>query len=126
LRVFLQHFWTFSLSRRAGIWQRLLVSEIVSESPPVFKTWGRGLVQRWKVVQRLVEEGQATGEFRADADAAVAARLIISGLSHQALFHVHFGLNKIAPLGTNRIFESSLEQFLQSLRPPSRQRRHPR
>jgi TetR/AcrR family transcriptional repressor of nem operon len=117
IRVFLDHFWTFCLTRRAGIWQRLLVSEIVTEAPPVFRTWGRGLVQRWNRVQRLIEEGQTSGEFRSDVDAAVAARLIISGLWHQAFFHVHLGVNKIEPLATDRIFESAVEQFLYSLRP---------
>jgi len=119
LRVFLDHFWTFCLTKRAGIWQRLLVSEIVTEAPPVFKTWGRGLVLRWNTVQRLIEEGQASGEFRPEADAAVAARLIISGLWHQAFFHVHLGVNKIEPLDTGRIFESAVEQFLFALGPHS-------
>ena len=38
----------------------------------VFAAWARGLVQRWRFVERLIKEGQTTGEFRRSADAAVA------------------------------------------------------
>jgi AcrR family transcriptional regulator len=117
LRAFLRYFWDFSLTPPAGVWQRLLVSEIVTEAPQIFGAWAEGLVQRWQRVEALIHEGQHTGEFRADADAAVAARLIVSGLSHQALFHVHFDVNRLAPCDVDRIFESSFEQFIRSLVP---------
>jgi hypothetical protein len=104
----------------AGQWQRLLVSEIVTEAPDVFAAWARGLVQRWRLVEQLIEEGQRAGEFRRDADAAVAARMIVSGLSHQALFHVHFGLRRFAACSIDRLFESAVEQLLHGLRPSPR------
>ena len=118
LQLFLREFWAMSLTMHAGQWQRLLVSEIVTEAPDVFAAWARGLVQRWRLVQQLIEEGQRHGEFRKDADAAVAARLIVSGLSHQALFHVHFGLRRFAACATDRLFESAVEQLLRGLQPP--------
>jgi AcrR family transcriptional regulator len=122
LRLFLHEFWAMSLSSQAGLWQRLLVSEIVTEAPDVFAAWARGLVQRWRLVERLIEEGQRTGEFRRDVDAEVAARMVISALSHQALFHVHFGMRRFAPCAVDRIFNSALEQLLHSLRPTKHQR----
>jgi AcrR family transcriptional regulator len=117
LQLFLRDFWTVSLTMHAGQWQRLLVSEIVTEAPDVFAAWARGLVQRWRLVEQLIVEGQRTGEFRRDADAAVAARMIVSALSHQALFHVHFGLRRFAACPTDRLFASALEQLLHGLRP---------
>jgi AcrR family transcriptional regulator len=124
LRLFLREFWTVSLTPQAGLWQRLLVSEIVTEAPDVFAAWARGLAQRWRLVQRLIEEGQRTGEFRRDADAAVVARMIVSALSHQALFHVHFGLRRFAACNTERLVASAVEQLLHGLRPaPLRSRR---
>jgi AcrR family transcriptional regulator len=120
LRLFLQQFWTMSLTPQAGLWQRLLVSEIVTEAPGVFAVWARGLVQRWWVVEGLIREGQQTGEFRSDADAEVAARLIVSALSHQALFHVHFRMRRFAPCGVDRLFAAAVEQFLHGLRPDVR------
>lgn len=124
LQLFLREFWTVSLTPQAGLWQRLLVSEIVTEAPDVFAAWARGLVQRWRLVEELIKEGQRAGEFRRDADAAVAARMIVSALSHQALFHVHFGLRRFAACNTDRLFESAVEQLLHGLRPaPGRARR---
>jgi AcrR family transcriptional regulator len=120
LQLFLHEFWTISLTMHAGQWQRLLVSEIVTEAPDVFAAWARGLVQRWRLVEQLIEEGQRAGEFRRGADAAVAARMIVSGLSHQALFHVHFGLRRFAACSTDRLFESAVEQLLHGLRPSPR------
>jgi AcrR family transcriptional regulator len=116
LRLFLEEFWTMSLTTQAGLWQRLVVSEMVTEAPDVFAAWGRGLVRRWRFVQALIEEGQRNGEFRRSADAAVTARMILSALSHQALFHVHFGLRRIAPCKVDRLFESSMDQLLHGLR----------
>jgi TetR/AcrR family transcriptional regulator, cholesterol catabolism regulator len=120
LRMFLHQFWTMSLTEQAGLWQRLLASEIVTEAPDVFAVWAKGLVQRWRFVEQLIKEGQRAGEFRRDADAAVAARLIVSGLSHQALFHVHFGMRRFAPCDLNRLFDSAMDQLLFGLRSPRR------
>jgi len=116
LRLFLREFWDMSLTLQAGLWQRLLVSEIVTEAPDVFAAWARGLVQRWRMVERLIREGQRSGEFRRTVDAEVAARAIVSALSHQALFHVHFGLRRFAPCAPERLFNSAVDQFLEGLR----------
>ncbi len=120
LTDYLRQFWEMSLTPQAGVWQRLLVSEIVTEAPDVFAAWARGLVQRWRLVARLIREGQARGEFRRDGDADVAARAIISALSHQALLHVHFGIHRFARCAPDRLFTSTVEPFLAGLRPPSR------
>lgn len=120
LRLFLRQFWIVSLTPHSGLWQRLLVSEIVTEAPDVFAAWARGLVQRWRLVEQLIKEGQRTGEFRRDADAAVAARLVVSALSYQALFHVHFGVRRFAACDTDRLFGSAVEQLLHGLRPAPR------
>jgi AcrR family transcriptional regulator len=118
LTAFLRHFWDVQLTPAVGVWQRLIVSEIVTDSPPIFRAWAKGLVNRWAVVERLIREGQATGEFTPDADATVAARMIISGLSHQALFHQHLGIRKLAPCDLDRLLDAALEQFFASLTAP--------
>ena len=117
LTAFLRFLWEHALTPHAGMWQRLLVSEIVTAAPQIFDIWARAVVGRWHQVEALIREGQASGEFRADADAAVAGRTIVSALSYQALFHVHFDLRVIDPCGIDRIFDSALEQFFYSLRP---------
>jgi AcrR family transcriptional regulator len=124
LRTYLRHFWDRSLTSHWGIWQRMLISEIVAEAPQIFHAAAEGLVGRWKTVARLIEEGQSAGEFRRDVNAAVAARMIVSGLSHQALFHEHLGVKRLAPCDLDHIFDSAFQQFLISLSGPV-PRRHP-
>ncbi len=122
LTDYLRHFWQMSLTPQAGVWQRLLVSEIVTTAPDVFGAWARGLVQRWRLVERLIREGQARGEFRRGVDAEVAARAIVSALSHQALLHVHFGVGRFCRCSPDRLFTSTVDAFLEGLRPSPRRR----
>ena len=120
LRLFLEDFWTNALTAQSGLWQRMVVGEMAKDAPDVFAAWARGLVQRWKFVETLIEEGQKSGEFRADSDAAVAARLIVSALTHQALFHVHLGVRRFAPCALDRLFDSSMTLLLDGIRRPAR------
>jgi AcrR family transcriptional regulator len=120
LRLFLHESWRMSLTTQSGLWQRLIVGEMATDAPEVFAAWARGLVQRWRLVEALIREGQNSGEFRRSADAAVTARLIVSALSHQALFHVHLGVRRFAPCSVDRLFEASMDHLLHGLRPSVR------
>lgn len=120
LRVILDEHWRHALTTQSGLWQRLVVGEMAKDAPEVFATWARGDVLRWKAVEAVIKEGQAIGEFRADADAAVAARLIVAGLAHLALFHVHLGMNRFAPCALDRLFDSSLDLLLRGVRATTR------
>ena len=119
LALFLDDVWTTALTAQAGLWQRLIVGEMASEAPDVFAAWARGLVQRWRFVERLIKEGQANGEFRVAADAAAVARLIVSALSHQALFHVHLGVSRFAPLDLYRLFRANIDLLMRGIRSPA-------
>jgi AcrR family transcriptional regulator len=116
LRLFLQRFFRMALSPQTGLWQRLLMSELVTDAPHVFAAWARGLVERWRLVEALIHDGQAAGEFRPDLDGQAAARLVLSALSHQALFHVHFGVRRFAPYPTRRLGDEMINQFVSGLR----------
>ncbi len=115
LRIFLGDFWALSLTPESGLWQRVVMAEMPAEAPRVFTAWARGLAQRWRFIARLITEGQRSGEFRRGADAAVASRFILSALTHQALLHVHLGVRRIAPCSNDRLFRSSVEQWLNGL-----------
>ena len=119
LRLFLEDFWTTSLTTQSGLWQRMVVGEMAKEAPDVFAAWAKGLVQRWRFVEKLIREGQESGEFRPSADAAVVARLIVSSLAHQALFHVHLGVSRFARCAIDRLFDSSMDLLLHGIRPPA-------
>jgi AcrR family transcriptional regulator len=95
---------------------RLLVGEVSVEFPAVFRMWAEeGPINGWRLVRALIEEGIATGEFRQDVDAEVAARLVLSGLMLQAALHVHLGLDELAPCDHDRIFDSSVDLFMHGL-----------
>jgi AcrR family transcriptional regulator len=95
---------------------RLLVGEVSVEFPAVFRTWAEeGPIHGWRLLRTLIEEGVATGEFRQDVDADVAARLVLSGLMLQAALHVHLGLDELAPCDHDRIFDSSVDLFMHGL-----------
>jgi hypothetical protein len=113
--MFLGDFWALSLTSESGLWQRAVMAEMPAEAPRVFTAWARGLAQRWRFIARLITEGQRSGEFRRGADAAVASRFILSALTHQALLHVHLGVRRIAPCSNDRLFRSSVEQWLNGL-----------
>jgi hypothetical protein len=99
---------------------RVAPEQMPAEAPRVFAAWARGVAQRWRFVERLIKEGQTTGEFRRGADAAVASRFILSALTYQALLHVHLGMRRFAPCSTDRLFDASVDQWLQGLRSTAR------
>lgn len=119
LRLFLEELWAHSQTPQYGLWQRMIVGEMVDEAPEVFAAWAQGLVRQWRFAERLIRQGQADGEFRRGVDAAVTARLMVSGLAHEALFHMHLGLSRFAPCSLDRLFRSSLDLFLNGLRAPA-------
>lgn len=95
---------------------RLLVGEVSVEFPAVFRLWAEeGPIHGWNLVRTLIEEGVASGEFRRDVDAEVAARLVLSGLMLQAALHIHLGLDELMPCDHDRIFDSSVDLFLHGL-----------
>lgn len=97
---------------------RLVVQAAAHEVPAVFHRWlADGPVRAWQVVADLVREGQAMGEFRPDADADVAARVLLSGLMLQAVWRPHAEHVPGLALDPDRLLDSALDLFLHGLRP---------
>jgi AcrR family transcriptional regulator len=95
----------------------LLIRGIAHEVPRVHDRWLRdGPVRLWSLVAGLVEEGQRAGEFRADADGEVAARLLISGLILQRLWNEDADNIPEIAIDQGRLIDASIELFLASLR----------
>ncbi len=116
LRTFLMDFWNRAVMPQAGLFQQMLTTEIAADAPDVFAAWARGVVARWRTVERLIREGQRRGEFRRDVNAPVAARSMLSALSYQALYHVHFRMNRYAPFASSRLCSAMVDEFLRGLR----------
>lgn len=116
IRLALRKIWAHWLEPGWGHALRLMLGEVSLEFPALFRMWAEaGPIHGWSLVRDLVEEGQRSGEFRRDADAEVAARVVVSGLMLQAGLHVHMGLSDLAPCDTDRIFDSAVEVFLRGL-----------
>jgi AefR-like transcriptional repressor, C-terminal domain len=86
--------------------------------PDVYREWLlTGPVKGWQLVARLIDEGKATGEFRADADGEVAARLLTSGLMQQLNWMRAGCLGDEAAIDRDRLIDSALDLVLRGLRP---------
>jgi len=99
----------------------LLVQGIAHEAPEAFRRWlAGGPTASAKLIASLVREGQARGEFRADADADVAARMLISGLLQQTVWQQYATDVPGLAVAQDRLVDSALELFLHGLRPIGR------
>lgn len=100
-----------------GALLRLMVGEVVIEAPELFRDWfAESVEQGGRDLAAIIREGQASGEFRADADADVAARQFISAVFMQALMQ-HHGVGAADSLPQQRRIEGGVELFLHALRP---------
>jgi AcrR family transcriptional regulator len=95
----------------------LLIRGIAHEVPRVHERWLKnGPVRLWRLVAGLIDEGIRAGEFRADADSDVAARLLISGIILQRMWLEHAEAVPALAIDDGRLLDSAVELFLASLR----------
>jgi AcrR family transcriptional regulator len=101
----------------------LLLQGISHEAPSAFHKWlAGGPTKSAELIASLVREGQARGEFRTDADADVAARLLVSGLLQQTVWQQYSDAVRGIGIAQDRLVDSALDLFLHSLRPVTRAR----
>lgn len=116
IRLALRKVWSHWAEPAWGDAFRLVVGQLSVEFPALFRTWAReGPLEGYRLVRRLIESGIEGGEFRRDVDPEAAARLVVSGLLLQAAFHLHLGLDDMAPGDPDRIFDSAVDLFLHGL-----------
>jgi len=76
-----------------------------------------GPVAGWRLLAALIEEGKSAGEFRADVDAEVAARVVISGLITQMIWQpIAVDLPELL-IDEDRLLDSAVETLLHGLWP---------
>ena len=94
-----------------------LLQGIGSEAPAVRRAWLRtGPLKGWRLLTKLIEDGKASGEFRPDVDAEVAARLLVSGLMLQLVWRQQSDETPGLAIAEKRLLESSIDLFLHALR----------
>lgn len=95
----------------------LLVLGIAQEVPDAYRQWlASGPVEGWKLLARLIDEGKRAGEFRAEVDAEVAARMLISGLLLQTVWQQHASGVRGLAISERRLLDEATELFLSGLR----------
>jgi len=100
---------------------RVVFLALHADAPHLFaRVVQHALVDGWALIAKLIERGKANGEFRADADAETAARILTSGLLLQQLWRRSMGLDALDPFDNDRMIDSTIELFLHSLRPTVR------
>jgi len=118
LRYFMDRCWQKCMSPDWGNFHRLIYGEIAHELPDLFEKWARqSLLRAWAMIEGIVREGQASGEFREDVDVKAFARFLYSGLSHQALLRTHMRFDVFDPMERDRIFVTTIDLALRGLRP---------
>jgi AcrR family transcriptional regulator len=96
----------------------LLLQGIAHEVPDVYRRWlATGPLEAWRLLTSIIGEGIAQGEFRADADAEVCARIVLSGLLTQLVWQRHAPRVDGIGIAPERLVESSIAFLLASLEP---------
>jgi len=114
LRTGLREAWR-GISGPSGALLRLMIGEVSIEAPELFRAWlSDVLTQGCGELAGAIREGQASGDFRRDADADVAARMFISGVLMEAMMQ-HHGFGDADPLPLERRIASGVELMLHSL-----------
>ena len=93
-----------------------LLQGIGADAPAVRREWLRaGPMRGWRLLTKLIEDGQASGEFRAAVDAEVTARVFVSGLMLQLVWQQHSkGISGLA-IGEKRLLAGAIDALLHSL-----------
>jgi AcrR family transcriptional regulator len=96
----------------------LILQGLRHDLPEAHQQWLRGgPIAGWRLLAAMIEEGKSAGEFRADVDAEVAARIVISGIITQMIWQ---------PLGVDvpdllidedRLIDSAVDTLLHGLGP---------
>jgi AcrR family transcriptional regulator len=95
-----------------------LLQGIGAEAPDVRREWLRaGPVRGWRLLTKLIEDGQASGEFRDGVDAEVTARLFVSGLMLQLVWQQHSKDVAGVAIGEKRLLAGAIDTLLHALAP---------
>jgi AcrR family transcriptional regulator len=96
----------------------LLVQGVSAEVPRAYARWlETGPVRAWGILAELIEAGKANGEFRADVDSEVAARVTMSGLLLQFSWQRYADHANHVAIDPDQLIDSAADLLLHGLRP---------
>ncbi|HEY9227332.1 MAG TPA: TetR/AcrR family transcriptional regulator [Gemmatimonadaceae bacterium] len=104
-------------TRRAVL---VMLQAAARDVPEIHAQWlAHGPLKAWQLLAELIAEGQASGEFRRDADADVAARVVLSGMLLQILWQKHADVVPGLAIDRDRLIDSAADVLLAGLEPPA-------
>jgi AcrR family transcriptional regulator len=109
----------FGTQESSGHLLALLIRGVAHEVPRVHERWLReGPIRLWTLLAGMVDEGKVRGEFRADADGEVGARLLVSGLMLQLMWQEHAQAVPELSVNRERLINAAVDLFLAALVAP--------
>lgn len=118
LRHALRRLWSAAQHPDWGRVYGLIIGEIATEHPAVFRQWTeQGAIRVWATLAAIIRQGQRSGELRADVGADEAARLLATGLLHQVYLQAHTAVGEIAPVTLDALAEAAVRVFVDGLLP---------
>jgi AcrR family transcriptional regulator len=95
----------------------LLVQGLSADVPRAYARWlETGPVRAWRILAELIDRGKESGEFRADADSEVAARVTISGLILQFAWQRYADQPTHVAVDSDDLLDSAADLLLHGLR----------
>ena len=95
----------------------LLLQGVAHEVPDVYHRWiANGPMKGWRLIAALIDEGKAAGEFRADVDSEVAARVVLTGVMVQMIWQRHADGVAGLRIEQDRLIDSAVDLLLAGLR----------
>jgi AcrR family transcriptional regulator len=105
----------------------VMLQAAAREVPEIHSRWlGHGPLKAWQLLADIIHDGQASGEFRRDVDADIAARVVLSGVLLQVLWQKHApGVPGLA-VDRDRLIDSAADLLLAGLKAEPAAKHHTR
>lgn len=95
----------------------LLVQGLSADVPRAYARWlETGPVRAWRILAELIDRGKESGEFRADVDSEVAARVTMSGLILQFAWQRYGDRASHVSIDSDELIDSAADLLLHGLR----------
>lgn len=116
LRLLLRHMWEVALKSDITQLIRLIEGELVPDHPELMAQWQeQSIAPMFELLDGVVEDGKASGEFRKDVDTPVVVRFLVLGISKIAVAASESKMSEFAQYPSDRIIDSVMDVLFRGL-----------